>query len=193
MEQIEIEYKILINEDIYNKIISDYQDKISESFNQTNYYFTCDKLNILKYMLRIRELNNTYELTLKRPNKIGRKEFNIPLSFEDKEKIFNNQTIDNEIFDILNKVSVKQNDLKQEHQLTTYRSNIYLPLGVLSVDKNTYNNHIDYEIEFEVNDALLGRKEFLRIIDKYNLTYTINCMSKYMRMKDSYKNKDSDA
>lgn len=186
MEQIEIEYKILINENTYHQIISDYKDMISETLTQTNYYFSSDKLNSLKYMLRIRELNNTFELTLKRPNKIGRKEFNIPLSLDDKDKIFNGQNISNEIFDILQDVNASQSDLLQEGKLTTYRTNINLPLGVLSIDKNTYNNKVDYEIEFEVNNASLGKVEFLKIIEKYNLSYTSNCTSKYMRMKNSY-------
>lgn len=52
-EQIEIEYKILLSENIFKQILEDYP--VYKDYIQTNYYFTHKLLQQKKYMLRIRE------------------------------------------------------------------------------------------------------------------------------------------
>ena len=66
MQQIEIEYKILLTKDIFTQILNDYQNQIHHEYIQINDYFTHPLLQQKKYMLRIRTKNNQYELTLKR-------------------------------------------------------------------------------------------------------------------------------
>ena len=67
MQQLEIEYKILLTQDIFHQILHDYQNKITKDYIQINDYLTHPILSQKKYMLRIRTKNNQYELTLKRP------------------------------------------------------------------------------------------------------------------------------
>ena len=54
MDHLEIEMKMLINEEIYKKIIADYQEQQSDEYSQTNYYLLHDELDKKHYSLRIR-------------------------------------------------------------------------------------------------------------------------------------------
>ena len=57
MEHLEIEFKMLLKENIFKKILSDYKNQIKDSYQQTNYYLFHPLLEKKKYSLRIREKN----------------------------------------------------------------------------------------------------------------------------------------
>ena len=111
MEHLEIEFKMLLKENIFKKILSDYKNQIKDSYQQTNYYLFHPLLEKKKYSLRIREKKGHYELTLKRPSTIGLNELNIDINKEIKDAIFNHQHINNEIFDILEKENIYIKDI----------------------------------------------------------------------------------
>lgn len=182
-EQLEIEFKVLLEKDIYQQIIIDNKDKIINEYTQTNYYLMHPLLDKLKYMLRIRVKDNQYELTLKRPSKEGNIETNIIISQDIKDNIFNHQTVNNEIFDILLKQGIDPLTLNTGYSLVTNRIDIKHPLGLISLDKNIYNNHCDYELEFEVLDYTAGKTAFLQFIKPYNISYSNNAPSKIKRLK----------
>ena len=167
MEHLEIEFKMLLKENIFKKILSDYKNQIKDSYQQTNYYLFHPLLEKKKYSLRIREKKGHYELTLKRPSTIGLNELNI---------------------DILEKENIYIKDLTCGYYLKTTRHDIILPDGVLSLDENEYNHHHDYEIEFEVEDYDQGLQAFKKIIQPYHLEYKQNCLSKIKRMLETLKN-----
>ena len=100
-ENLEIEFKILIDKNTYQQIINDH--KIDRSYQQTNYYLMHPVLSELKYSLRIREKNNQYELTLKQPQSKGNLETNLIISKELKNRIIDHELVNNEVFDILKK------------------------------------------------------------------------------------------
>lgn len=183
--QLEIEFKVLINQEIYHTILKEYQSFNSKTYIQTNHYLTHPVLEKLKYMLRIREKEGSYELTLKQKAKIGNIETNIPITKEIKDKIFSHEVVENEIFSILKKYNIDMTTLENPYSLTTTRSDIMLPTGLLSIDKNQYLNKEDYEIEFEVTDYTKGKEAFLALIKPYNITYTKNCDSKIKRVKQA--------
>lgn len=188
MEHLEIEFKMLLKENIFKKILSDYKNQIKDSYQQTNYYLFHPLLEKKKYSLRIREKKGHYELTLKRPSAIGLNELNIDINKEIKDAIFNHQHVNNEIFDILEKENIYIKDLTCGYYLKTTRHDIILPDGVLSLDENEYNHHHDYEIEFEVEDYDQGLQTFKKIIQPYHLEYKQNCLSKIKRMLKTLKN-----
>ena len=187
MEQIEIEYKILISEDIYNHIVEDYQEMIDREYVQVNHYLMHPILDELKYMVRIRDKDDRYELTLKRPNIIGRLEMNLDIDLQTRQMILNHQEVNNEIFDILKELKISIKDIDTSHYLKTKRIDVKLDEGMLSIDKNEYEDYTDYEIEFEVSDSKIGFSKFIEIIKPYHLDYSNNCDSKVKRMKNMIK------
>lgn len=185
MDHIEIEFKILLDKTIYQKILNDYQDKKIDDYVQTNYYLFHPELDKRRYSLRIRYKKGKYELTLKTPAQVGLNEFNENIDEDIKNKIFNHQKVSNKIFDILEKENIDYKELQCGNYLTTHRVDIPLNNGLLSLDANEYNGHQDYELEFEVDDYEKGFKEFQNIIQLYNLEYKGNCLSKIRRMKNT--------
>lgn len=180
---LEIEFKILLTATQYEQIVLDYQKEIKNQYIQTNYYLMHPTLDEYQYMLRIRKKEGTYELTLKEPRPDGNLETNIPLSKEEANTLLNGGDIKNQITEKLSTLHISLSDLNTDHSLTTIRSDIIFPIGVLSIDKNTYENTIDYELEFEVIDKEKGKLIFFDIIKKYNLSYQQNCPSKIKRLK----------
>lgn len=185
MQQLEIEYKILLTHQIFNQILEDYHDAITKDYIQTNDYFTHPLLSQKKYMLRIRTKNNQYELTLKRPYQNHQLETNIPLTKKEKYLFFQFQ-LKNEITDILEQEGIPLHELAHLFSLTTHRYDILLPEGTLSLDENTYLHQHDYELEFEVHHEKKGYQQFLKIIEPYHLQYTHNCPSKVTRAFEAY-------
>ncbi len=185
-EQIEIEYKILLTKNTYQKILNDYQNQITDAYLQVNDYFSHPLLSKKHFMLRIRSKKDKYELTLKRPYQGHRLETNIDISKEERENFINHKPMNNEIISILEENKIPYHELQQLYSLSTYRTDILLDEGVLSLDANTYLDKEDYELEFEVNDPTIGYNKFLEIIEPYNLIYIRNCTNKVMRAMTRY-------
>lgn len=182
-ENLEIEFKILIDKKIYQQIINDYI--IDKSYQQTNYYLMHPVLSKLKFSLRIREKNNQYELTLKQPQTTGVLETNLTIDKTTKNQILNNQLVNNEVFDLLKKYNLDTTMFETRYSLTTLRKEIITTYGLICLDYNNYNGIEDYELEYEVTDYSKGKQAFLNLINKYNLTYTKNCTSKINRLINS--------
>lgn len=182
-ENLEIEFKILIDKNTYQQIINDYQAK--HAYQQTNYYLMHPKLSELKYMLRIRQKESAYELTLKQPQSHGKLETNLIIDETAKNKILDHQLVTNEIFDLLKEYQLDSTMFNTSHSLTTKRYEIITPNGLICLDKNYYNNLVDYELEYEVTDYYLGKSAFLELVKKYNLNYIRNCPSKISRLLKS--------
>lgn len=185
MDHVEIEFKMLLNEKTYKKIVDDYKSQKSDEYDQTNYYLFHPELDKRRYSFRIRYKKGSYELTLKTPAQIGLNEYNLSIDENIKNQIFCHQRVSNKIFDLLEKENINYKELICGYFLTTHRIDIPLENGLLSIDKNEYNGHIDYEIEFEVNDYDKGFKQFQQIIQPYGLIYHGNCLSKTRRMKQT--------
>ncbi|MDD8048855.1 MAG: CYTH domain-containing protein [Thomasclavelia sp.] len=187
MEHNEIEFKMLISKEIYNKIIKDYSNKISKQYLQTNYYLSSKELDNKRYMLRLRVKDDCKELTLKKSGNISRKEINLSINDNEYSNIKDKHIYNNEISKMLEEEGIDISKISYSNYLTTNRSDIIFDNGVLSIDENDYNGIIDYEIEYEVIDQKLGYEEFLDIIKPYNLKYMTNSLPKYVRMKNSIK------
>lgn len=186
-EQLEIEFKILLTKELFHQILLDYQNKIKKDYIQINHYLTHPILQEKKYMLRIREKDHQYEMTLKRPYQGHRLETNLFISKEEKDQIINHQMIDNEIIDILKKEKINPLELQQQFSLQTHRYDIQLEEGILSLDYNSYLNQEDYELEFETLDEEKGFLQFQEIIHHYRLDYQNNTPSKVQRALKAFK------
>jgi uncharacterized protein YjbK len=173
-QNLEIEYKILISETLYEAFSARYPTK---PVSQTNVYFDTVYKALRKRHIscRIRTIGTLSELTFKIPAEEGKTEVN----FEsiDPATIFN-QT---EVLLFLDQLGIKT-PLSQQGSLTTIRSITPLTYGYLCLDKNHYNGLTDYEIEYEVTtDSKKGLAEFHQLLALFGLTYEKNCDSKIKR------------
>lgn len=186
---LEIEFKQLITKDIYSQMKEDYF-KNDIPFTQTNHYFT-DKNSILsnlRYSLRVRELNNTYEFTLKIPQGFSKLEINDMITKENYQKLLNHERFISPVFDELNKVNVSVTDLNLLTSLTTTRLEKEYEGGMLSIDISYYGNIIDYEVEYEATSEEEGKTIFQNFLNPYQLIYTQNCPGKFTRaLKEAKK------
>lgn len=187
--QLEIEYKQLLTKEIYERIKEDHFNHCSP-FTQTNNYFTDTKgiLSNLRYSLRVRELNNTFEFTLKVPQGFSKLEINDMITKENYEKLLNQEIFSSPIFDELEKVNVTIADLNLLTSLTTTRLEKEYEGGLLSIDISYYGNVTDYEVEYEATSEEEGKTIFQNFLNPYHLTYTNNCPGKFTRaLKEAKK------
>lgn len=186
---LEIEYKQLLTKEIYTKMKEDHF-KNSTPFTQTNNYFTDNKgiLSNLRYSLRVRELNNTYEFTLKIPQGFSKLEINDMITKDNYQKLLNHEEFKSPVFDELKKVNVYIHNLYLLSSLTTTRLEKEYKGGVLSIDISYYGDIIDYEIEYEANSEDEGKVIFQNFLNPYQLIYTQNCPGKFTRaLKEAKK------
>ena len=81
----EIEFKQILNEDVYHQIRNTYFEN-DKPFTQTNYYIDTNDFKLKKHQsaLRIRVKDNQYEMTLKVPAKVGLTEYNHAINISPK-------------------------------------------------------------------------------------------------------------
>ena len=117
MENIEIEYKVMINKDDYYKIISSLDEY--KAFEQVNYYYDTFNNDLKKNNLsfRIRHIlnDNTYLMTIKEKLSEGRKEYEFYL------KDNNPLNINKETKDFLSKRNIDYKELHIIGKLKTLR------------------------------------------------------------------------
>lgn len=184
---IEIEAKVLITEKEYNHVLSYYKNHVINEYNQVNYYIDSDNLALKKMGigLRIREKDGIYTLTLKAPLAEGLLEKDENLSKE----VFNAFVKSNKFpecytDDFIKMLGVDSKTLKVITTLTTHRVEVnYNDSGYeFSIDKNTYNKQVDYELEV-AGPSLNRAKEMLKEI----------CISTNTFYKDNLKSKETRA
>lgn len=188
---VEIEAKMLINEKEYEKVVKSLCKNGTKEIVQTNYYLDTEDLNLEHYGLglRIREKDNLYEFTLKAPLSEGLLEKTIILSDDEFFEILNGQNRMNSVFDFLLMLGFDINNIHVLSKLTTHRYECEYKNGILCVDKNFYDNKVDYELEFEhnsMNHALEGLKQFC---EECGINHPFNKISKHQRAMQEYKNK----
>lgn len=173
---VEIEYKLMINEDLYHRLLEDYPLKTTK---QVNHYFdTIPSLKEKGLAMRIRVIHDDYIFTLKEKLDVGHNEYEFKLH----EFNFNDVRIQ-ELFQ-----HFQINDPKYLGFLVTYRSELEMKEGILCVDFNQYNGMEDYELEYELKDSHNeSMEEFLEILDKYQLNFHENAPSKIKRFMHSLK------
>lgn len=166
---IEKEYKMMIDEKIYDMLTQN-----QKSFHQTNFYYTSNSNS----GMRIREKGGKYIFTLK----IRKDDYAEEYEFEIPENSLDNKRIK----ELLNNFNIK--NPQYLGKMETQRTIIKLDDGEICIDKNSYLNEIDYEIEYELYDASIGNnQELLTYLKKYNLEYIPNTITKYARFLNKLK------
>ena len=164
---IENEIKVMINENQYGQLISKYKLKPKKQINR--YY-----KNIYDETVRIRE-------------------------YEDGHKVFayktrrNGKLYEYEVSDTEKDYDAKVEEIKKTFGLTnvqyignliTERAKIDLGFGEVCVDKNTYLGKVDYEIEHELYNAIVGNHyNFYTFLKENNIEFIENKINKFTRFQ----------
>lgn len=194
-QEIEIEFKNLIKKDQYQTLLNDYSSSRTPIFKQVNHYFDTKTFSLknLKSALRVRYKQNKYVLTLKQPHSTGLLETHQRLTDEEFAFLKEHGTIKSgdvskQISQLIGKSIPK---LSYLGQLTTERSEIPLKEGLLVLDKSYYFDRVDYEIEFECEEASRGRIDFQQLINSWGLPW-IEPMNKIERFYEVMKLHDNE-
>ena len=160
----EIEFKTLITEAQYNSLLNEF-GLDNNIFIQTNHYFDTEDTKLLneQTVLRIRQKGNNFKLTKKTRAEVGADETHI---FINKEKALDylENGLDGKIIGIPYYV-------RKVAELTTYRVSTPYKDGTLFFDKSVYYGHVDYEIEYEVDDIKQGTEDFKYFLEKHGIVY----------------------
>lgn len=187
---IEIEAKALIKEEDYNKLIKEFENENSFFFDQTNYYVETKNFDLKKLGvgLRVRSINDKFVLTLKAPMSEGllEKEENIS---EDQFVMFEKKNIFPEcsLKDFIIMLGFDIKKLKIMAKLRTHRTQLELDEGkhILCIDRNEYNNLVDFELELEGNSLGKAKTRLEQFCIEHEIEYKDNPRSKQTRALES--------
>lgn len=175
MIETEIEFKNLITSDQFKQIRDSLFIDITP-FYQTNFYIDTEDLQIRKniLMLRVRELEDRFVLTLKVPN-----EAHIITEYHQilDESVLEKTNIDEsdlgaDIINVLKERNIDTNALNIQGQLETIRYERTYKNGLLMLDESQYFGETDYELEYEANNVSDGKVVFNEILDHYDIQRT---------------------
>ena len=166
----DVEFKSLLTKEEYDRLIK--QFKGSKQDFQTNHYFDTVRFSLkaLDVSVRVRERDDI-SLTYKRKKGYNIDVKTVVINQAKFEEIKKTGVIDiPEIADELYKL-IKDQKLVNFMSLSTLRT--YLPYsnGVLNIDKSTYLDTTDYEIEYSSKSYHQGKDEFIQLINDLNIAY----------------------
>lgn len=172
-QQLEIEFKNLLSKEEYEALCITFAILNEDFHEQTNHYFdTADfQLKKARCGLRIREVQNRFECTLKEPaSGIGLLETTDLLTSEQVHEVLNGATLKSEEVDTrLKKLQINPADLQLLGTLFTKRAEIKYNGGLLVFDHSRYLDTDDYELEFEVTDEGTGKVIFEEFLAKHSI------------------------
>jgi uncharacterized protein YjbK len=182
-QQIEIEFKNLLTEEEFDKLLNVFSVDQSHFFQQTNYYLDTAhaELRQAKCALRIREKNGQFKLTLKQPVEHGLLETDQPISKEEFKAFNQNEGLPpGHVTEIIENLQIPLQSVNLLGSLTTKRAKIPYKNGELFFDESKYFQKRDFELEYEVDAYDDGENIFSNLLARYDIPVR-NTPSKIMR------------
>ncbi len=188
---IEIEAKVLINEDDYNRVLKFYKKEELQKVTQLNYYIDTDDLLLKQFGigLRIRQ-KDFFVLNMKAPLQEGLLEKKESISEKEFDNFKNNGVFPNgSIKNLLLMFGVDITKLKIQTTLKTERIVIenFSDNEVFAIDKNYYNGLIDYELELEGTSLERAKNSLKEKCEELNIDFVENAKSKQVRAMETIK------
>ena len=172
-QEIEIEFKNLLNEQEFQRVIDYFKVLHTDFKSQTNHYFDTPSFHLKESSsaLRIREKNNSYTLTLKQPHGEDLLETHQIISFEERNRLIEHGSIPDG--EIKNQIQISDESIVSAltyfGSLQTSRAEILYEGGTLVFDHSHYLNTEDYELEYEVTNRQIGHEIFTDLLKKMNI------------------------
>lgn len=187
-ETIEIEFKNLLTKVEYENLLKTFNVERKDIIKQSNHYFDTPDfaLKNLGSALRIREKNNSFELTLKQPAAVGLLETTQHLSRIEFQAVIQQQIFPKGIVqERIKQLKIAFNKIVYFGSLTTKRSEFPYKEGLLVLDHSFYLNTEDYEIEYEVKDFQSGQLVFQELLKQYDIPIrkTQNKIARFYQQK----------
>ena len=186
---IEIESKVLLTKDDFEKVLDALRADRYKRIRQVNHYIDSEDqaLRRLGCALRIREKDD-FVLTLKTPLSEGLLEKSQTISWRQYDRLAKNNTFpDGDIKNFLEILGIKIEELKILTSLTTDRIEIPYKEGLLSLDTNVYSGNTDYELEMEQTSIQYAEECLQEICALANVPCVFNTFSKQARAMNALK------
>lgn len=181
----EYEERCMINETVYYDLLEHYSNYPYQDLNISNTYYDCPSklLTSSGMVLRKRNTNGLFEITLKIKCKDYDKEINHPLKSDEQLK----KSLNNNMISELNKLDVEIENLNVVGKILVKRREVQLEDCLLVIDFNQYSGINDYNIEIEASSREKAKTILDQIIKKYGIVYDTDYLSKSRRAICSYK------
>ncbi|MFA6861655.1 MAG: CYTH domain-containing protein [Bacilli bacterium] len=180
---IEIESKVLLTKNDYEKILNKLNFG-ANSIVQTNYYLDSQERALKKYdmVLRIRESNKKYVLTMKAPLAEGLLEKDQNLSQKEADSFIDHNVFPRgDISDFLDILHIPTDSLKILAHMTTERKEVDYQGTTIDISKNSYGEKVDYEVECDSDSALNSQNTLRSICLNLDIDFKLNTLSKETR------------
>lgn len=173
-QQLEIEFKNMLTKEEFTRLCTSFKLKNHNFHTQKNHYFDTQDfaLKNLQSGLRIREVQNRFECTLKEPAAgIGLTETTDLLSKSDVQSILAGHSVlhADEVDKRLQTLKINPRDLQILGTLQTKRAEIEYEGGLLVFDHSHYADTDDYELEYEVLNEEIGKNIFESFLKQYSI------------------------
>jgi uncharacterized protein YjbK len=187
-ETIEIEFKNLLTNTEYENLLKTFNVEEKDIVSQINHYFDTHEfaLKNLGSALRIREKNNSFEMTLKQPAAIGLLETTQTLSaYEFQTAIQHHKFPKGIVQERLEQLKITVTNIEYFGSLTTRRVEFPYKEGLLVFDHSFYLNTEDYEIEYEAEDFQRGQIVFQELLKQHAIPIrkTQNKIARFYQQK----------
>ena len=188
-KELEIEFKNLLTEQEYRKLLEQFGYTTADARTQTNHYFdTADfRLRARNSALRIRQKGAAYECTLKIPAENGYYEITDPLNLQQAENAIDGHGFESpEVSAALTEIGISFEKLVLLGNLTTHRIEFPYKNGLLVLDHSEYHGTEDFEVEYEVQEFLEGEENFEALLAecKIPLRPTDKKIARFMKASD---------
>ena len=137
--------------------------------------------------MRIRTFENSAELTIKIPQKVGNMEYNQALTLEEaKNCLAQCKLPQGMILEELTSRGLSTSGWEVLGCLTTVRYEKETPIGLMALDQSQYFDIVDYELELEVEDSNQGSLDFQEFLQTNEIHYK-KAPSKLVRFIENMK------
>jgi len=172
-QELEIEFKNLLTKEEFSDLCLYFNLSDEKFITQENHYFDTPTFSLKEKgaALRIRQKKQKNILTLKEPAEIGLLETHQPLNTEEVEIALQSSILPKSgpVIERLTYLNINIESIQYFGSLTTNRAETHYKNGLLVLDHSRYLNKEDFEVEFEVQDEKLGKKQFHSLLQMHSI------------------------
>ncbi len=172
-QELEIEFKNMLTKKEYTNLLTFYGGSSPNTWVQTNYYMDTPDLALKKQKsaLRIRQLPDRAECTLKTPYQNHLLETTTVLTKQEAQEMIDSNTfvLSEQMNSMLTNMDIDVKQLTFLVSLTTERFEQKYGECLLVLDKSTYGTKEDYELEIESTNETEGLRFFHALLDKHRI------------------------